>query len=127
MVNIYLKSEATPGPKGPVYSLIIRDSNGHSGNNKHKAKVPSGSKVRWELDEESGIKAITGINVVNPAAKLFKSGPNPVSGQIKYEANVVTSSVVMEEKYYIEYIPEGEVVPVKIDPFIRVIPPKAID
>ncbi len=120
MVNIYLKSLATLTPGGTVYTLAIRDSNGHSGHDNHSARIPKGAKVSWELDEDSCISEILEIQAMNPKSGLFKEGPYRVS-EGKFEAKVKDTPNTEPEKYYITYIAFNKT-KVTIDPYIRIIP-----
>jgi hypothetical protein len=123
MIKIFLSSIQSKTENGIVETLYLRDSANHGNARGHLTEVPSGSKVCWELEKESGIKSVTRIWVTEdePHGKVFKKEPKKTIITRIFEVDSVVSKVELEDKYCISYIPDnGE--EKTVDPMIRIIP-----
>ena len=83
---------------GNSYELKLRDNQGNNpGNNKLETKVDPDDKVKWQLDENSGLSEITGIRESDSSDPKYRNSQNLLAGPaIKnngiWEANVVSRS-----------------------------------
>ena len=123
MVKIFLSSVQSNIGNGMENCLHLRDSNNQVGINDLRTEVPSGSKVCWVLEKESGIKSITRIWVTEnkPHGKVFKNEPKKTTITRVFQGDSVDSDIELEDKYYIKYIIDNGTEMI-IDPFIRIIP-----
>lgn len=124
MVKIFLRSVKRDIGNGIENCLAMRDSYGNEGINELETRVPGGSKVKWELEKESGIQDIKRIFVEEkqPKGKAFKYEPKRIPLKKVFKVDVVVTDIEILEKYNIKYkLDDGT--EVTIDPFIR-IPPR---
>jgi len=122
MVTIYLK--AIKNAAGNGYDLIMSDTNSQANARDHKIIVESGSTLEWELENDSMIQDIVRIyvKVIKPKGKVFKTEPRKDSSSKKFLVEVVETDIELDDKYIIRFIAEDGT-KVKIDPYIRVVPP----
>lgn len=125
MVKIFLSSVQSDIGNGMENCLHMRDSNGKVGVNDLKTDVPSGSKVCWVLEKESGIRSIIRIWITEkqPNGKVFKKEPKKTTITRVFQADLVDSDIELEDKYFIKYIIDDGTEMI-IDPFIRIPPPR---
>ena len=83
--------------------LEYRDSEKHSGKS-IATKVKPGTKVIWTLDKKSGIKDISGMNIVS-SGRFFSKGPFKKSGN-KWQARV-SRKAKGEADYEMFIVPEN--------------------
>ncbi|HBH24829.1 MAG TPA: hypothetical protein DDY13_15590 [Cytophagales bacterium] len=89
--------------------IVYRDSEKHTGKS-IKTKVKPGTRVIWTLDKKSGIKDLSGINIIG-SCKFFSSGPAKKScdkwvarvnrkakGEIEYELFAVAEKTKKKTK-----------------------------
>ena len=122
MVKIFLRSIQSDIGKGKENCLAMRDSNGNVGINELETVVPGGSKVKWELEKQSGIKRISRIWAEATKSKVFKNEPKKILLKKRFQVELVVSDIELKEKYNIKYIIDDGT-EVTIDPYIRIKPP----
>ena len=100
MVKIFLSSVQCDKGNGMEDCLQMRDSNGSIGINDLRTDVPSGSKVCWVLEKESGIRSITRIWVTDkqPNGKVFKNEPKKTTITRVFQGDLVDSVTELEDK-----------------------------
>ena len=119
VTKIYLRTIVKNG----VNCLAMRDSNGNEGINELETVIPGGSKVKWELEKQSGIQGIERIwgEEKQPKDKVFKNEPKKMLLKKGFKVDSVVSDVELLGKYNIKYTMDDGT-EVTIDPFIRLRP-----
>lgn len=127
MIKIYLKSVQQDLGNGIEECLLMRDSNGNSAINNLDTNCEGNSKVRWQLDIDSGIRGISRIWVTDnlPAGKVFKKEPKKEMLAKSFFADLSdpVPATELKDKYKITYV-KNDGTENTIDPVIRIPPPR---
>lgn len=117
-VKIYLRSIVFDGEK----KLAMFDSNRFGDIDNLTTYANPGDKVKWKLDCCSGIKSVTKIYSKDGKGSIFKNDPKKLLFCAGFELQI-PKNANGEEAYTIEYILHDDT-KMKIDPYIRIPPPK---
>jgi hypothetical protein len=121
-VRIYLRSIEKNGGK----HLAMFDSNHNGDIDSLETRVQTGGTVIWKLDRFSRIKSITKIYSKNEDRNVFINDARK-RFLCKGFKLTIPKDITREEReeYIIVYRDRGDKADVKIDPYLRVIPPPA--
>jgi hypothetical protein len=122
-VTIYLRSIEQNGEE----CLTMFDSNGNFAINDLTTDVLEGGTIIWKLEHPSGIRKIAEISSKPGEGKVYSINPKPQLLGKGYKLKLIkdlakSSTDTVTERYFIEYYVHGEQKPVKIDPYIRILP-----
>ena len=101
--------------------LSMNDSNGESAYNDLKTRVHAGGTITWKLDQFSGIVSIDNIYTEDKKSEIFKNKAIKSKGGKQFTLQI-PAGLTGEVKYIIEFNVNGKK-RIKIDPYIKVVPP----
>ncbi len=96
-IKLYIMAERIiyVSRNGQSHQLKLRDNQGHDpGNNDLTTDVDPNDTVRWELDTNSGLEAITGIKPSDSSKREYRKSQNILAAPPKSENGTWNATVV---------------------------------